>query len=161
MIEGRWGGKYLFQCFEPNLEGFYAYVDVEIEEAPKDWHFEVQATKIPKGAFKGSAVAGKSSELNKNYAVLDSEDLDWADKRNNSEKNSGKFGLQVGATHEFGHMIGLGDEYPDKKPGITHATLVKNMLGKTISEGRTNEIMSIGDHIGQQHYVTFLEALKK
>jgi hypothetical protein len=154
LVEGRWGGKFLFQCTKPGFESIDAYVDVEVESAAKDWHFEASVTRIPKGEFRGSSVTthkGKT-DLNKNKVTLDSEDMTWTDK-GGTEK-------QMGAVHEFGHMIGLGDEYADGKPGITHGSLVKDALGKDIAEGDTDDVMSTGNKIRQQHYVTFLEGLK-
>lgn len=157
LLEGRWGGKYHF--INPSLPGVTAYVDVEIEEVTSDWHYQLNVTKIPKGDWKGSSIShyidasgNALKQNNKHYGTLDSEDLSWSDK-GTSEK-------QKGAVHEFGHMIGLGDEYADSRPGITHAALVRNALGKTLTEGSTNDIMSCGNSIEKQHYVTFLEALQ-
>lgn len=157
MIEGRWGGKYHF--INPSLPGIVVYVAVDVAEASKDWHYQLNVSKIPKGEWKGSSIShyidssgDALKQKNKHYGTLDSEDLAWADK-GASEK-------QKGAVHEFGHMIGLGDEYPDGRAGVDHAALVKTALGTTLSEGKTNDIMSSGNSIEKQHYITFLEALQ-
>ncbi|MCX2743012.1 DUF4157 domain-containing protein [Mangrovivirga sp. M17] len=158
LIEGRWGGKYHF--INPNLPGITVYTDVEIEESNTNWHYQLNVTKIPENGFKGSSISHYTDssgnalgQKNKHYGTLDSEDLKFTDK--------GAAEKQVGAVHEFGHMIGLGDEYNDGKSGITHAAMVKTALGQTLTEGKNNDIMSAGNSIEKQHYVTFLDALQK
>jgi len=123
-------------------------------------------TKIPEGKFASSYVthyidaSGNAlNQLNTHKVNLDSEDMDFT--------NKGAAERQQGAMHEFGHMIGLDDEYADGTPGVKHNRLYADALGiigyipyPLISEGTTNDIMSAGDTINKQHYVTFLEALK-
>ena len=65
-------------------------------------HWEITVNKIPKGAFEGSYV--RDGWINN--ANLDSEDLTLVHKQ--------KGHSQRGAVHEFGHMLGLADEYLDK-----------------------------------------------
>ncbi|NMM47263.1 eCIS core domain-containing protein [Marinigracilibium pacificum] len=158
LIEGRWGGKYHF--INPKLPGVTVYTDVEIEESTSNWHYQLNVTKIPKNGFKGSSISHYTDssgnalkQKNKHYGTLDSEDLSFI--------NKGASQMQSGAIHEFGHMIGLGDEYNDGKSGITHAAMVQTALGQTLTEGTTNDIMSSGNTIEKQHYVTFLDALQK
>jgi outer membrane protein OmpA-like peptidoglycan-associated protein len=79
------------------------------------------------------------------------------------------------AAHEFGHMIGLGDEYVDTKPDIpnarikymgdnpTHYDAVKDL----VDEDAANELliqdsssmMSKGNEVKRGHYVMFVAAL--
>lgn len=79
------------------------------------------------------------------------------------------------AAHEFGHMIGLGDEYVETKPEIpgsrkkffgdepTHYDLVKEV----VDEDAANElliqdsanIMSLGNEVKRGHYAFFVAAL--
>jgi hypothetical protein len=66
---------------------------------------------------------------------------------------------QKGAVHEYGHMIGLDDEYT-VDGAIEHAAMVRSALGTTLVEGSSNDIMSGGNTIEKQHYITFLQALK-
>lgn len=161
LIEGRWGGKYHFS--NPDLPGVTVYVDVEIEEAASDWHYQLNVTKAAPGKMPTSSVThyvqgGKAiKKLNKHYATLDSNDLEWKDLTD----KAGVTEKQKGAVHEFGHMIGLGDEYKDSKAGISHAAMVQSALGKKITEGDSDDIMSCGNSINKQHYVTFLDALNK
>jgi hypothetical protein len=159
LIEGRWGGQYHFS--NPDLKGVTVYVDVEIEEVTKDSHYKLNVTKAAPGKNLQSSVTHKVKggkalkNVNKHYATLDSNDLEWKDLTS----LKGVTEKQKGAIHEFGHMIGLGDEYKTKTPGITHSALVKSALGKTIKEGNSDDIMSCGNSINKQHYVTFLDAL--
>ncbi|MGH1339363.1 MAG: hypothetical protein ACRBFS_24805 [Aureispira sp.] len=151
LLEGRWGGKFHF--VHPDMPDQNFYVDVEIEEANSGWHFEANVTKIPKGEWKGSAV-GYSHGTNQPdtlQATLDSGDLEWADK--------GVEEKQKGAVHEYGHMIGLDDEYT-VDGAIAHAAMVRSALGTVLIEETSNDIMSSGNTIEKQHYITFLQALK-
>ena len=79
------------------------------------------------------------------------------------------------AAHEFGHMIGLGDEYIDTKPEVagsrikyfgdqpTHYDLVKEV----VDENAANElliqdsanVMSLGNEVKRGHYAFFVAAL--
>ena len=73
---------------------------------------------------------------------------------------------QTVAAHEAGHMFGLDDEYTGEgayaagKP--TEHTDIAAAAGHTGAMHATSDsIMSGGKEVGPQHYVTFLDALKK
>ena len=79
------------------------------------------------------------------------------------------------AAHEFGHMIGLGDEYVETKPEIpgskarffgdkpTHYDPVKDLVGQDAADELkvqdTGNIMSVGNTVQRGHYVFFVAAL--
>lgn len=72
---------------------------------------------------------------------------------------------QTVAAHESGHMFGLDDEYTGsgayaagKKTEHTDFAAKANEIG--IRHGKSDNIMSEGSVVRQQHYVTFLDALK-
>lgn len=163
LIEGRWGGKYHFS--HPDLKNVTVYVDVEVEEHTSGWHYELKVNKIPKGEMEqssithyGTTVGGKftaSTDTDKHEADLDSEDLTFVHKGTPVKEK------QKGAVHEFGHMVGLDDEYVDGFPDIAHAAMVRDALGTVLAEGNFDDVMSVGNHIEKQHYVTFLAALKE
>lgn len=75
--------------------------------------------------------------------------------------------MQDTTAHEFGHMIGLGDEYAKAGvPKATHYDLVAKAFGPDYAEqvakrGDTDyaSIMDGGDDVRIQHYVTFWSAL--
>ncbi len=144
-VSNAWDGYYLFS--HPNLDNQVS-VDVDVVENASKWHFNLKVTKIPAGSFKSSGV-GNAEKI----ARLDSEDLNPAYKGGNEH--------QIGAIHESGHMLGLGDEYDDEKVGISHSALVQDALGTIIVEGKHDSIMSVGATIEKEQYVTFLETLKK
>lgn len=73
---------------------------------------------------------------------------------------------QATMQHEFGHMIGLGDEYAGGTPTSTHYNLTKKAFGQDYADqvakrGDTDyaSIMEGGDDVRIQHYVTFWAAL--
>ena len=153
LLEGRWGGKFHFE--HPDMPGELVYVRVDIQEANAGWHYQADINKIPDGSFDRSSVQyfpGQDNEIPEVLrANLDSEDLEWRD--------AGQTEKQKGAVHEYGHMIGLDDEYP-VDGSISHAAMVQSALGTVLVEGNTNDIMSAGNTIKKQHYITFLQALK-
>ena len=69
--------------------------------------------------------------------------------------------------HEFGHMLGLGDEYGGKKGQVaTHHALVAKHFGQAYADQtvKRNDVASAGImHFGEEvrihHYVTFWDAL--
>jgi hypothetical protein len=79
--------------------------------------------------------------------------------------------LQTVIRHEFGHMIGLGDEYPevDNETGLNRpagAATAHSELGRKLMPGQGSivamdgdNIMSDGNLIRPHHYVTLLEAI--
>ncbi len=126
---------------------------MDVQESDTDWHFRLDVTKISTGRFANSSVSTyRGNKTRKNFASLDSEDVRGSAKGGSEE--------QFCVIHEFGHMIGLGDEY-GAAGDISHRTLVKDALGKTIEKGDSDSVMSLANVVEQQHYVTFLEALKK
>ncbi|HEX9989653.1 MAG TPA: OmpA family protein [Chloroflexia bacterium] len=73
--------------------------------------------------------------------------------------------MQDATAHEFGHMVGLGDEYSGGSKA-THYDLVSKAFGKKYADqvakrGDTDyaSIMESGNDVRIQHYVTFWEAL--
>lgn len=83
----------------------------------------------------------------------------------------GRPGRQVVANHEFGHILGLGDEYPEVNipKGInrpegaktTHTDLAVSLGQRRVVAEYSEAIMSVGDLVEPHHYVTFLQALQK
>lgn len=79
------------------------------------------------------------------------------------------------AAHEFGHMIGLGDEYIEPKPEIpgtrvkffgdkpTHYEGVQSLVGQDAADELkiqdSSNIMSKGNEVKRGHYVMFVAAL--
>jgi len=76
-------------------------------------HWGITVTKIPAGTFKQSSVGLKSKRV-----TLDSEDISYV--------NKGFGQKQRGAVHEFGHMLGLNDEYQDSSNYSTQYSSVMN-----------------------------------
>ncbi|MBV7255997.1 hypothetical protein KCG44_04270 [Pacificimonas sp. WHA3] len=68
-------------------------------------NWTVDVTRIPAGGFARSSVVPSRNHVN-----LDSEDVTLVTKGSGFQ--------QTGAAHEFGHMIGLPDEYLSGSPHI-------------------------------------------
>lgn len=75
---------------------------------------------------------------------------------------------QTTILHEFGHMFGLGDEYPTPDGGtrdvgtrVAHSALAERLIPgqQPILAHHDEDIMSNGEVIRPHHYVTFLEVL--
>lgn len=101
------------------------------------------------------------------------EDPSW--RRVDIQVGSGE--AQNTAAHEFGHIIGLGDEYASPATGFypgagtpvpignpaTHDALAQKMGGGVrgaVAEN-SDSIMSVGNSVRPQHYATFFDALQK
>ncbi len=82
----------------------------------------------------------------------------------------GKGEMQNTVAHEFGHVFGLDDEYVVKGTSISgtgyaagekvgHSAISEKMnKGKVVAENSDN-MMSLGNEVKPQHYLTFAEAL--
>ncbi|HMN99161.1 MAG TPA: OmpA family protein [Miltoncostaeaceae bacterium] len=78
---------------------------------------------------------------------------------------------QTTVVHEFGHILGLGDEYstadatpPTRRPvgtPVAHSALAQRLIPgqQPIVAHESDSIMSTGESVRPYHYVTFLEAL--
>lgn len=96
-------------------------------------------------------------------------DPSWQKTAISSRLPAGWQNQQATAVHEFGHMLGLGDEYGGAPGGATNAThhgLTAAALGidyanQVAKRGDTDyaSIMEGGDDIRVQHYVTLWSAL--
>jgi outer membrane protein OmpA-like peptidoglycan-associated protein len=60
-------------------------------------------------------------------------------------------------THEFGHMFGLPDEYPDT--GRPVGTSIPLPGGQSVSATDSDSMMSVGSTVYPHHYSTFMEVL--
>ncbi|MBS1603766.1 MAG: hypothetical protein JST42_13950 [Bacteroidetes bacterium] len=92
-----------------------------------------------------------------------------------SDSTKPKTGQQNVAAHEFGHMIGLGDEYVENKPEIpgstakffgdkpTHYDPVKDLIGQDAADELkiqdSGNIMARGSTVKRGHYVMFVAAM--
>lgn len=98
------------------------------------WHldddFELSVEKIPSGGSNVSCV-----RYNIGNSSLDSEDLTAV------QKVGGRM-LQRGAVHEFGHMLGLRDEYAAANDNMNHV-------------GDVNSVMNVGEIVRERHYAPF------
>ncbi len=132
-IENVWDGRVL----ETLPDGSEVRLDVNLDsrDAPvvlgENW--TVNVTKIEPGGFARSSVTPS-----RNIATLDSEDVVLTTK-------SGGF-QQTGAAHEFGHMIGLLDEYTAGSPNIADTDSI--MHGGQVVENR--HVEDFGDWVRAQ-----------
>ena len=74
--------------------------------------------------------------------------------------------MQNPALHETGHMMGLGDEYPQtgapagSPVAAGYDAMIKSQTGQTITRASNQDAMSVGSTVQPWHYSSFLEALK-
>jgi len=98
-VSRKWGNRRVVK----NLSGGKKiYIDFRFEMITKGWsvteHWEIKVKKIKAGGFSRSSVNILWGTVN-----LDSEDINFV--------NKGYKNPQRGVVHEFGHMLGLKDEY--------------------------------------------------
>lgn len=112
-VQSRWGNRTVKHLKNGKRVSLEFQLDTQIEGWMWD-HWEISVTRIPKGAFRTSSV----NWLTKNV-TLDSEDLVLTPK--------GRGHRQRGAVHEFGHMLGLDDEY---LPGGPHVKDYRSVMNR-------------------------------
>lgn len=139
-VKSVWNNKYRITTNSTVPAAPYRDVGVQFEFKTyiDGWHvdedFELGVKKIPAGNFQSSCV-----NYSLGNAQLDSEDLVAVSKGAS---------MQRGAVHEFGHMLGLRDEYP--LTGIL-ASLTANSNWTS----DTSSVMHSGEVVRPRHYVPF------
>lgn len=111
-VKMAWSGRRI----KPLQSGKFVSVRLEFKIQEGGWmwdHWEITVTKIAAGSFRTSYVNTRDGNVE-----LDSEDLVPVPK--------GGGQMQRGAVHEFGHMLGLDDEYPSSSPYTTDSAAVMN-----------------------------------
>jgi hypothetical protein len=156
-VSNKWSDQFTFFCTRDWWEDLHAAVQVRfVESDAKHAHYDLRVTKVTEtGDDDGqSKVRGPKGNQKKGRATLYSEDLIQTEKVH---------GDQTVAFHEAGHMLGLGDEYPNKKnkqKGIAHEKLVQAEFGHGVPRHQDGRLMSDGDLMMPEYGVTFLEALR-
>ncbi len=132
-IKKAWGNKRLKSL----SSGKHVTLEFDFDTQIGGWmfdHWEIKVAKIKAGGFRTSYVAYKRGQV-----TLDSEDLVPVFK--------GAATPQRGAVHEFGHMLGLDDEYLKgskhilDKPSIMHSSeVIRPRHNSTIVKWLNNAI---------------------
>jgi hypothetical protein len=120
-IQTTWGGRVI----KPLRNGKKVRVDFRFQTRIGGWmldHWELTVRKVESFTVS-SVMPGRGN------AELDSRDLTPAPKRKNPQ--TGVIYRQRGAVHEFGHMLGLDDEYEPNNPHKNDYASVMN-AGETI-----------------------------
>lgn len=119
-------------------QSFPIPLELVFETQIRGWmrdHWELTVTKIAPSAFARSNVIGLVNNSN-----LDSNDIVGVHK--------GALQKQRASVHEFGHMLGLGDEYAG-------SNRIKSWLGiKGKHESDLESVMNSGETIRPRHYKT-------
>lgn len=154
-VSSKWTGNHTFYCQKDWWESLGATITVTFSEVTEDEHFALSIAKIPTGERRKSSTSKPKPGIfgyTPGTGKFDSEDLTEVSKPG---------GRQMGAVHEAGHMMGLGDEYKtgSSKPPA-HSDMVQSEFGHSVEHGKDARIMSGGMDIQPEHGVTFLAALK-
>ena len=153
-VETTWSSKHTIYCHLPEWESLKASVIVKVdvmgEEIPAK--LEPFRAKVFRGDIPPGPCYGKGECVRKAEAMLTYE----------SVQNGGGV-----VAHEFGHMLGLGDEYAEqgKPKEASHSEWVKAEFGYGVSrppsEPRLREsIMFEGTKVLPEHGVAFLQAMR-
>ncbi|OJH42260.1 hypothetical protein [Cystobacter ferrugineus] len=130
-IKSTWGRRTL-----KRLEsGRTVSLDFRFETQIEGWmldHWELTVKRIPRGAFNVSKVNPVLGNV-----FLDSEDFNLVPKGNGQK--------QRGVVHEFGHMLGIDDEYKADSP-----------YSKDY-----RSIMNSGEVVGERHDAVYVKWLEK
>ena len=129
-IEDVWDGAVIGQG--PNGRDIVLDVDVDSRTAGTGEHWNADVAAAGPG-FAQSWVVGAQ-----NTAKFDQNDV--------TAVNKGLGFLQSGAGHEFGHMIGLGDEYRAGDPGFADKDSIMN-TGSTVEPRHTARLYEIAEQL--------------
>jgi hypothetical protein len=152
-IEQVWGSAYRVACSDhepaldynahgdpfPNYDALTSDVIVRVVEVEDNPHYECTVQKIPNLTFEGNWVRAPRPILDsEGEAALDTEDVEPTNKHGHRQR---------GSIHEFGHMLGLDDEYECEVDG--------DLVGQN-----NDSVMSCGEMVYERHYDSILEALQ-
>ena len=153
VAEQTWSNKHTLYCYEDGLKHLKANVIVKVDDVGKDIPGGKQLFKIK--VYRGDYAPGKGSRVSSGIVVLAYMDIQ-----------------DDTAAHEFGHMLGLGDEYelPGESAEAAHSQLVEREFGYPVPrmpagrEDQFRESIMYSSEEGEvlpEHGVIFLEAMRK
>ena len=148
--------KHEIYCHRPEWEGLRARVIVKVDVMGKEIpaRLEPFRVKVFRGEIPPGPCYGKGECVRKAEAMFTYETVE----------NGGKV-----AAHEFGHMLGLGDEYEEqgKPKEARHSEWVKEEFGYGVSrppsDARFRESIMLEEtgKVLPEHGVAFLQAMKR
>ena len=164
-VQSTWSGQHQFQCLktDPELESEVTWKDlqpgvsVSMIHDDANPHFNLAVQKIPSGGFARSSVSRPTRDDTGNVEAAGRATLDSEDMRPTRKRTSPSGMTQRGAVHEFGHMIGLQDEYTSDPARVGNAT----RQGTTKGMGSNASIMSGGEVVQEAHYRSILAGLNE
>ena len=158
-VETTWSSKqtkHEIYCHMPEWESLKARVIVKVDVMGKEIpaRLEPFRAKVFRGDIPPGPCYGKGECVRKAEAIFTYETV----------KNGGKV-----AAHEFGHMLGLGDEYeePGKPKKASHSDWVKAEFGYEVSrppseaQFRESIMFASTGKVLPEHGVAFLEAMRR
>lgn len=157
-----WSGRHPMRCtrsdstlnHSPAWADLVANADVHIVPVDANPHFTVRVQRIPPEEFRTSSVRAPRRDASgaptaPGLVELDSNDVTGVRKSGTSAGTTQRAGV-----HEFGHMIGLQDEYAGRGRRAGSTTRQGSTVG-----GDQDRIMAGGEVVQQAHYTSIKQAL--
>lgn len=165
-VHETWSRRHTMKCTReagtlarsPSWPDLRAEAEVHVVEDAENPHFTVRVQRIPRGEFHTSSVDGPVRDEHgrirgPGLVELDSNDLTGVHKAGASPGVT-----QRAAVHEFGHMLGLQDEYPGPGRPSGRTTRQGSRVGAAAGS-YDDRIMAGGEIVQQAHYASILGAL--
>jgi len=163
-VHSVWSGRHPMRCtrgagtlnHSPSWPSLVANADVNVVLDESNPHFRVRVQRIPRGRFETSSVTAPGRDATGRPTGPGSAEFDSNDVTGVHKASSSPGTTQRATVHEFGHMLGLQDEYAGTGRRAGSTTRQGSRVGGGSNDDR---IMAGGEIVEQAHYASIRNAL--